>query len=252
MISPISSWGPPPKILILGSDEVHVWCAALNLKASQVQRLHQTLSGDEQARAKRFYFQKDREHFIVARGQLRAILGRYLKTQPSQLRFCYSPHGKPALAHRSGSNGLRFNVSHSHGLALYAITYSGELGVDVEFIRPKLADEQIAEHFFSPREVTSLRALPKNLQQEAFFNCWTRKEAYIKGRGEGLNICLDQFEMSLAPGNPAAMISNVDPQEVSRWSILELAPGPSYAAALAVEGHGWRLECWQCTDGYRA
>jgi len=246
MISPISSWYPPPKILMLGSDEVHVWRAALNLKASQVQNLHQTLSADEQVRAKRFYFQKDRERFIVARGQLRAILGRYLKTEPSQLRFCYTPHGKPSLDMEIGADAIRFNLSHSQGLALYAITRSREVGVDVEFIRPELVEEQIAERFFSPREVTALRALLTNIQQEAFFNCWTRKEAYIKARGEGLTLRLDQFDVSLTPGQPATLLStNGDPQEASRWSLRNLSLETAYVAALAVEGHGWRLKCWQ-------
>ncbi len=246
MTSPISSWYPAPKILMLGSDEVHVWRAALNLEGSKVKRLHQTLSRDEQARARRFYFQKDREHFIVARGLLRAILGRYLKTEPSQLRFCYTLHGKPALDTEIGRDALRFNLSHSQGLALYAITPSREVGVDVEFIRSELAEGQIAEHFFSPREITALRALPKERRQEGFFNCWTRKEAYIKARGEGLTLRLDQFDVSLTPGEPAALLStNGDPQESYRWSLKELSPEAGYVAALAVEGHDWRLECWQ-------
>jgi len=244
-VAPISSWYPPAKPLKLGSDEVHVWRASLDVTALQVQSLQQSLTGDEQKRAMRFYFRKDREHFIVARGLLRLILGRYLDIEPAQLRFWYSPYGKPALASEIGRNRLRFNVSHSHGLALYAITCGRELGVDVEFNRTDLAEEQIAERFFSPREVAALRALPANMQQKAFFRCWTRKEAYIKARGEGLTLPLDQFEVSLEPGKPAAMITNVDPQEVARWSIQELTPGPGYVAALAVEGHDWRLKCWQ-------
>ena len=170
-LAPMSSWSPPPETLRLGSNEVHVWRADLELKASGSQSLQQILSADEKTRARRFHFQKDREHFVVARGLLRAILARYLEMDPSQLRFCYSPYGKPALAWESGRNGLRFNVSHAHGLALYAITCGRELGVDVEFILPELAEEQIAERFFSPREVVALRALPTKMQQEAFITC---------------------------------------------------------------------------------
>jgi len=186
-LAPKSSWSPPPATLGLGSNEVHVWRADLALKVSGLPRLQQFLSADEKTRARRFHFQKDREHFVVARGILRSILACYLEMDPRQLRFCYSPYGKPALAWESGRSGLRFNVSHAHGLALYAITCGRELGVDVEFNRTDLAGEQIAEQFFSPREVVALRALPKKMQQEAFITCWTRKEAYIKARGEGLH-----------------------------------------------------------------
>ena len=174
------------------------------LQVSRLPNLKQVLSADEHARAERFYFQKDRERFMVARGLLRTVLGRYLNQEPSQLRFCYSPYGKPALATGSGRNTLRFNVSHSHGLALYAITCGRELGVDVELIRPELPDEEIAERFFSFQEVSGLRALPPNMRLEAFFNCWTLKEAYIKARGEGLSLPLDQFDVALVPGEAAA------------------------------------------------
>ncbi len=239
------SWSPPPETLALGSNEIHVWRAALNCGAARVHNLLQTLSTDERAKARRFYFQQDREHFIVARGLLRVILGRYLVIDPGQLRICYSPSGKPSLTRECGGEALRFNVSHSHGLALYAIAHGRELGVDLERIRPELADAQLAEHFFSLREVAMLRAVPTSLRQEAFFHCWTRKEAYIKARGEGLACPLGRFDVSLVPGEPAALLSTRDdPPEASRWTLRELFPGPDYVAAIAVEGHDWRLQCW--------
>jgi len=242
-------WRPPPEPLTLGSDEVHVWRAALNRAASQVQSLQRTLTADEQARAERFYFQKDRERFVVGRGLLRIILGRYLNLEPNQLRFDYSPYGKPSLAPEIDGGGLRFNVSHSHELALYAVTRGREIGIDVERLRPDFASEQIAERFFSPREVAELRALPPEVQTEAFFNCWTRKEAYIKAIGEGLSHPLDQFDVSLVPGQPASLLSTrTNPSEAARWSLLALIPSPDYVAALAVEGHGWRLVRWQCWE----
>jgi 4'-phosphopantetheinyl transferase len=240
------AWDLPPLTLILGPDEVHVWRAALDQTASCVRSLWQTLAMDERARAERFRFQKDREHFIVARGLLRALLGRYLAMEPSQLRFSYSLHGKPALAWDSGGDGLRFNVSHSHRLALFAISYGRELGIDVERIRAGVASEQTAERFFSPSEVAVLCSLPSHLRTTAFFHCWTRKEAYIKARGEGLSLHLDQFAVSLAPGEPPALLSTQQgPHEAWRWSLQELNPGPGYVAALAVEGHHWKLRCWQ-------
>ena len=240
------SWDPPPVTLSLGSNEVHIWRTALDLDATEVQSLWQTLSADEQEKARRFHFQQDRERFIVARGLLRVILGRYLNAEPGHLRFCYSPLGKPSLSRGFGRETLRFNLSHSDGLALYAVTLGREVGVDLERLHPDLADEQIAQRFFSPHEVAQLNSLPPNLRQEAFFNCWTRKEAYIKARGEGLTLRLDQFDVSLAPGEPAALLDTKDdPQEASRWSLRELVPGPGYVAALAAEGYNWQLRCWE-------
>lgn len=239
-------WCLPPKTLALGEEEVHVWRAALNRNSSCIQNLQQTLAPDEQRRAERFHFRKDREHFIVARGLLRIILSRYLDVEPKQLRFCYSPYGKPALAKESGGDVLRFNLSHSHEIALYALTLQRDLGVDLEQIRTDWASEQIAAQFFAPSEVAQLRALPANLWHEAFFHCWTRKEAYIKARGEGLSLPLDKFEVSLAPGESAALLSTKsDPEEASRWSMKELRVGPDYAAALVVRGHDWQPQYWQ-------
>jgi len=239
-------WSPPPAGLALSGDDVHVWRASLDLPAARVQCLQHTLTADELNRAERFYFQKDRQHFIVARGLLRAILSRYLDMEPDQLRFCYGPHGKPDLAIMPGQETLSFNVSHSHGLTLYAVTRSREIGVDLERIRTDLDCEDIAARFFSPCENAVLRTLPAELKPEAFFNCWTRKEAYIKARGGGLSLRLDQFDVSLAPGEPTTLLNTTgDPQEATRWSLRALAPGPGYVAALAVEGHGWRLACWQ-------
>jgi 4'-phosphopantetheinyl transferase len=246
-ITPVIWWRPPPETLMLGSDEVHVWRACLDRNTSYVQSLQQILSADEQARAGRFYFEKDRKHFIVARGLLRVILSRYLDMEPSQLRFCYSPYGKPSLVIPSDEETLSFNVSHSCGLALYAVTHGRKVGIDLECIRMDFACEQIAERFFSPRENAMLRTLPaKKVKHKAFFNCWTRKEAYIKARGEGLSLPLDQFDVSVAPGEPAMLLNTRgDPQEVSRWSLQEMISAPGFVATLAVEGHGWRLACWE-------
>ena len=239
-------WGIPPADIVLSSHEVHIWRAPLELPASCVQSLQHTLSSDELSRAASFYAEKDQRRFIVARGVLRAILSRYLDMEPRQFRFCYSSYGKPALVTASREEKLCFNLSHSCALVLYAVTCNREVGLDIEHMRANFAYEEIAERFFSPQENATLRALPAHLQHEAFFNCWTRKEAYIKAHGEGLSMPLDEFDVSLAPGEPAALLTTRrDPQEASRWSLRELAPGPGYVAALAVEGYSWRLACWQ-------
>jgi 4'-phosphopantetheinyl transferase len=241
-----SSWYPPPEPLMLANNEVHVWRASLDLPVSQMRSLQNTLAAEEQRRAERYYFLKDRERFIVARGLLRDILGRYLKMEPGQLRFCHNSYGKPGLAGETGAETLCFNVSHSYGLAVYAVTRGRAVGADVERIRPDLAEEDIIERFFSPREVAALRALPVDMQPEAFFHCWTRKEAYIKAKGTGLSIPLDAFDVSLSPKESAVLLNvSGNPQETSRWSLQELSVDSGYAAALAVEGHDWQLKCWQ-------
>ena len=249
VISPAPPWRSPPETLVLSSDEVHVWRATLNQAPTQIQCFLRNLAADEQARAERFHFAKDREHFVVARGVLRAILGRYLNRGPEGLSLCYGPHGKPALAGGSAGDAIRFNVSHSHGIALYAVTRGREVGIDLEWIRSDLAVAEIAERFFSRREVAMLRSLPAEVQLQAFFRCWTRKEAYIKARGEGLSLPLDQFDLSLAPGESGAVPDTQrDPSEISRWSLQDLVPAKGYAAAVAVEGRGWRLAFWQWPD----
>jgi 4'-phosphopantetheinyl transferase len=235
------------RTLPLADDEVHVWYATLDLDAPRVRDLQSILTPDEQARAERFHFKRDRDRFIVAHGLLRVILARYVGTNPENLRFCHSLYGKPFLVTASGQEMLNFNLSHSQGLALYAITRNREIGVDLEYVRTDFACEQVAERFFSPREKATLRSLPEEIKYEAFFACWTRKEAYIKARGEGLSLPLDQFDVSMSPGEPALLLyTGGDPQETSRWSLRELKPSTGYAAALAVEGHDWRLSCWNC------
>jgi 4'-phosphopantetheinyl transferase len=241
-----NEWKPPPRRLILERDTVHVWRVSLAQPQARIQTFLQLCTPDERARAEAYHFQRDRERFIAARGALRTILARYLPRTPEQLRFTYSRYGKPALLETMNERGLRFNISHAHELALCAVTRGREVGVDIEFIREDFASLDIAGRFFSQAEVAALRALPPGAQTLAFFNCWTRKEAYIKARGEGLSHPLDCFTVSLIPGEPARLLSTKnDPQEVSHWCLHELATGAGYAAAIAVEGGPCRLDCWQ-------
>ena len=245
MLTPRTFHAVPPRgLLKLDKGAVHVWHARLDQFAGQQSQLLELLSADERSRAERFHFPHDRAHFIAARGLLRRILSRYLDVPPRQLSFSYSPYGKPALACENDCHAVRFNVSHSHGIALYAVAREREVGVDVEYVRHDIVGEQIAERFFSAPEVAKLRALPAEAQPLAFFNCWTRKEAFIKARGEGLSFPLDQFEVSLDEQEPAALISiRDDPRETSRWSLQSVPVAEGYVAALVAEGHEWRLEC---------
>jgi len=241
-------WVHPPSDLTLSSNDIHVWRAALDQPTSCFQQLAQSLCAQERVRAERFYFERDRKHFVVGRGILRTILGLYLGIEPSQLQFYYGPRGKPALTETYGGGWLRFNLSHSQGLALYAVTRDREIGIDIEHIRPMPEAEQIAVRFFSVQENAVFRTLPPSQKQTAFFNCWTRKEAYIKALGDGLALPLDQFDVSLAPGEPARLLSIKGDRAITRWFLQELTPAPDYVAALAVEGQGWCLTCWQWSE----
>lgn len=249
MSASLPLWDSPPEILELGHNEAHVWRTTLDLPISRVRSLEQTLTADEITRAEQFHFQKDRMHFIVARGLLRTILSRYLATNPRTLRFCYSQYGKPTLARESGSDAsLCFNVTHSLGVVLYAITRSRAIGIDLERIRLDVACESIAEHFFSPYEARILRTVPTDLRSEAFFRCWTRKEAYLKARGIGLSIALGQFDVSVLPGELAALLGTREKdQNISQWSLNDLYAGEGYVAALAVEGHP-HLQYWEWSE----
>lgn len=225
----------------LRANEIHLWQAKLDDRL--IERLEPILSEDERARAHRFRFEEDRDRFIVARGLLRMILGSYLSADPSELEFSYGEKGKPALKSPNKGGWISFNLAHSHEMAIYAVSRNRPLGVDLEFIKDGLADQAVAERFFSVNEVAALNALPAATRKESFFNCWTRKEAYIKARGEGLSIPLDKFDVSLAPGDPAALLKNDrDPEEVSRWSMQAVTTKTGYVAALVAEGHDWTLK----------
>ncbi|MBV9387294.1 MAG: 4'-phosphopantetheinyl transferase superfamily protein [Chroococcidiopsidaceae cyanobacterium CP_BM_ER_R8_30] len=241
-----NKWEHPPPNLTLLNKDIHVWCASLNQPISYVQQLAQTLCAEEGIRAKRFYFEQDRQRFIVGRGILRTILGRYLGREPSQIQFHYGPRGKPSLVPACGGSWLRFNLSHSQELAVYAVTRDREIGIDIEYIRPMPEAAQLVARFFSVQENAMFRTLPPSQQQAAFFRCWTRKEAYIKALGDGLALSLDQFDVSLFSDEPARLLGiKGDHTAATRWFLQELIPAPNYIAALAVEGQGFCIQCWQ-------
>lgn len=237
---PTLPWDMPPRELVLAHDEVHVWKAVLDLEQHIYCRLEPTLSEDEADRAAKFRFDSDRKHFVVARAILRDLLGLYLGESPAAIEFSYGQQGKPALHSLSSKHGLHFNLSHSHGLALFAFSRGRELGVDLEPIRPSFSTEEIAERFFSKQEVTEFLALPAEQKPEGFFLCWTRKEAYIKAKSAGLQIPLDSFSVSLTPGQPEKLQSS----DSQRWSLRSFQPAPDFAAAIVSEGQDWQLRAW--------
>jgi 4'-phosphopantetheinyl transferase len=240
------TWAVPPDNLTLPENEVHVWLASLEQPEAVMLSLQQTLSPDELVRAGRFHFDRDRRRFVIARGLLRTLLGRYLDVSPAHVQFAYAEYGKPCLDMPVPEKTLHFNLSHSHEKALFAFSYVGPVGVDIEYMRPGVQVEETARVSFSPREQTLLLMLPPEERRQAFFTCWTRKEAYIKGRGTGFSLESHLFDVAFLPGEPAALLdSREDPREPARWTLQALEPGADYAGALAVEGHGWSLRCYE-------
>jgi 4'-phosphopantetheinyl transferase len=238
-------WSASPAASPIPPREVHVWRAGLDGSEFVRQHLEATLAPEEIARANRFFFPRDRQHFVAARGILRQLLSGYLGRPPADLEFAYHPRGKPYLLPQPTDVPIAFNVSHSHGLALLAFSLGREIGVDLERVRLNIASDEIASRYFAPREVAELQSLPSEQRPEAFFLCWTRKEAYIKALGEGLQIPLTSFRVSLTPQQPDILES----ADASRWTLRSLSPAPDYAAALVAEGHDWQLRLfdWQPT-----
>jgi 4'-phosphopantetheinyl transferase len=243
-MSTSSTWSAPPESLSLQPSDVHVWRVDLRQSENLIEEFRRTLHEDEIQRANRFHFEKHRKDYVVGRGFLRYVLGRYLDAEAKALQFSYGAYGKPALHGAHKDSRLCFNMSHSHGVALFAITQDHRLGVDVEQIRADFASEEIARRFFSPLEVDVFNALQPKERVAAFFRCWTRKEAYIKATGKGLSQSLDEFDVTLAPGVAAALLRACD-DEVSGWFMSDVEVGSGFAAALAVEGVVSNIRYWQ-------
>lgn len=221
------------KFLMKG--EVHVWEASLAVSSSELKRLQEILSPDEKERAQRFVFEKDRHHFIAARGILRDILSSYLDVSASELEFAYGEQGKPFL--KAAPLPLEFNLSHSHGLALYAVTLNQPLGIDLELFNKETQGIDLAKRFFHLKEFQELSALPESLQQQSFFNYWVLKEAVVKAMGNGLFLSLDRFVVSHLPDESAKLLEiDSSIEKAADWTLCSLEVKEGYVAALAVLG----------------
>ncbi len=239
----------PPATSTLTPDRVDVWWVSLDQPLPAVQRCAQILSADERARAARFHFERDQQRFTLARGNLRRILARYLGVAAQTIQFHYNTYGKPGLEAAVYPVTPQFNLSHAGNLAIYAVTTERAVGIDIEQMRPITDFSQLVERFFSVQEYTQFRLLPEQRRLAAFFAGWTRKEAYIKARGSGLTLPLNQFDVTLNPDEPARLLRiQGDPHTAARWILRDLAVEPGYVAALAVEGQGWNLACRQAPE----
>ncbi len=218
----------------LDPDEIHVWEIHLAVPDAALAHYASLLSNDESQRAARFHFERDRRRFTVARGCLRAILGRYCDTPPSALNFSYAKQGKPSLI--DSHKNIRFNVSHSGELAMIAISSGHEVGVDVEAINDDVETDKLAQRFFSERERTAIREFPKDKRVQAFYRCWTCKEAFLKGQGFGLSRGLGSFDVEVDPDRPARLLATrPDAHEAAQWTLHDIKTQTGYASAVAAE-----------------
>ena len=226
---------------ILPDDEVHVWQVDLVAWDKAADSLLELLSAEEQERAVRFKFPGPRNQYVISRALLRRALGRYLKIEAREVRFRTATNGKPELA---ADSYVRFNLSHTQGATVFAVTHKRHVGVDVERIRTDTNAMELAERFFSRPEVQWLRSQPASELMASFFSCWTAKEAYIKAQGEGLSMPLSSFGVVAVPGGASCKLQLEvydDPEESKRWSMWRLQLAPDLRAALAVEGESCRV-----------
>ncbi|HEY0069552.1 MAG TPA: 4'-phosphopantetheinyl transferase superfamily protein [Chloroflexia bacterium] len=246
MIASDEKWSPGPAAPTLSGNAIHVWRASLNPPEDYLQRLARTLSEDERDRSGRFYFEEDRRRFIVGRGVLREMLGRYLAVGPHELQFRYGPYGKPELA---GDEALSFSVSHARHFALYAFTWGCKVGIDIEYIRPTDHMELIIERHFTAREKAVLQSLSGSRKLEAFFVCWTSKEAYLKANGRGLTQALESIDVALHPTEDTRMFSvNEASFDAASWSLQTIRPAVDYIGALAVARRGGEVSYWTLNE----
>lgn len=233
-------WKNESEHLELPDGVVHVWRTDIDLQGLNASRHWEVLSPDERARAHRFRQTEQSTRYIVARGILRELIGRYLRRKPDSLQFVYGSHGKPALPRERKTEDLHFNVSHSENVVLYAFARGREVGVDVERVRPNVDAVSLANRWFTTREAETIRELPMSLQQFAFFKTWARKESYLKARGEGLVKSMRAFEVPAYAEEIGGTIELLEePPEEATWRFEDLSVGPGWAAAIASEGEYW-------------
>ena len=222
------------------ADTIHLWRGEppsdARIEDPRLAQFVHLLSQDETQRMRRFHFAPDQTTFAFARGMLRKLLGGYLEESADRLIFQNSELGKPALSGRWAKSNLHFNVSHTRGAVVVGVCVGREIGVDIEQVRENFQVEEIAMKFFSPREQQLLMQYASGRARvEAFFRCWTRKEAWLKARGSGLSFPLCDFDVSIAADDPKiALATRPDPQEARRWVILDGKAPAGYAAAVAM------------------
>jgi 4'-phosphopantetheinyl transferase len=249
----LPEWSSPAEQLELTPEDVAVWHFVLDRDSPPEGALRQVLSEDERARADRFRFPIDRMRFMAARGLLRGVLGAYLRRPPSSLTFVYGDYGKPSLCD-GGATDLRFNVSHSDRMALVAVCFGREVGIDIERVSPDLDVEAIGREVYSREELNMLRPLSDQERQMAFFIYWACKEAVIKAVGTGFSLAPRRFTVRPDEGRVVSEHSEAELWRVSALSVRPLDLVEGYAAALAVSGPVGELRLMQApgSGAYRS
>jgi 4'-phosphopantetheinyl transferase len=225
----------PSADLQIDTREVHIWHGNLQVSPIRFQEMEALLSDEERKRAERFHFDIHRVRFTVARATLRQILAKYLSVAPSEIQFGYGINGKPSLASPNPLS-IEFNLSHSEDAVVIAVCRDAAVGIDVENIKPNREILWIAKRFFSKHEYTVLQSLEKSERLKGFYNCWTRKEAFVKAVGSGLYMPLDSFAVTLKPDESARILWMKGETDVTeKWSLFSWQPTVEFTAALAVK-----------------
>lgn len=232
--------------LAVAPNEVHVWRCSLDLAAPDRDRLERLLSEDERRRIARLRFARDRDRTTAARGWLRHLLGQYLGESPHDVRIGVGPNGKPRLHDERAREKLRFNLSDSQAVAVYAFASSRDVGVDVERVHDDFDFDEIAARFFAGPENAWLQTLDAGDRARGFFRCWTVKEAYVKGRGDGLSFAPETFAIAFRGSDEAYLVDTPEAGDAARWSFRTFEPAEGYAGAVAVDG---RLEAVRRFEG---
>lgn len=221
------------------SPDVHVWLLDLDPPRWLLGRLADALDAGEAARAESLRSRRDANRYTAAHGLVRHILAGYLGVPAAELTFAHGRYGKPMLA--GPTAGLRFNLSHSGGLGLCAVCAGREVGVDIQRMRIDRDHTGLAGRYFSPAERTALRSVPDGQRRRAFYACWTRKEAYLKARGDGLTVPLDSFDVPVAPDAPPTLLEPAAARRPPPWRLATVPVPPRFAGAVVAAGTGWRV-----------
>lgn len=234
----------------LTHNQIHIWRANLKQNSQQISELTKLLNQKEQNRSERFKVEQARNNFIIARGTLRSLLAKYLHSDPKEIVFKQNSYGKLFLE----NDILKFNLSHSNDYALFIFAKSYQVGIDIERVRNNFDFITIAQKFFSSQEVVDLLATPKEQQLHAFFNCWSRKEAFIKGIGKGVFFALDKFAVQICTKTTGKLKLTIDTEKLSEleqtnWSLEALNPGNDYVGAFAVSGQDYEINCYDTLSG---
>ncbi len=238
-------WAKAPAGLQLSTAFIDVWRSPVDLPAEEIHEYHQTLSQEEQQRADKFTFPDKFEEYVVTRGLLRNALAHVLEQSPGSFKFDYTTEKKPCLGKKINHQSVTFNVSHSHGQVLVAVSLDRNIGIDIEKIRNNVEYEKLAKRFFSQAEYAALMQY-KGDQVAAFFATWTRKEAFVKAVGKGIVFGLAEFDVNIDPDEaPQMLVTRWDPDDVSTWQMMTIETESDYMATLVADGDVFETRLWQ-------